>query len=52
MVVVTAGTTVRLVVADDHELMRSGLRTELGEGFEIVGEADDAEGAIDVIAAR
>ena len=52
MVVVTAGTTVRLVVADDHELMRSGLRTELGEGFEIVGEADDAEGAIDVITAR
>lgn len=52
MVVVTVGTAIRLVVADDHELMRSGLRTELGEGFEIVGEADDAEGAIDVITAR
>lgn len=48
----TVGTAIRLVVADDHELMRSGLRTELGEGFEIVGEADDAEGAIDVITAR
>lgn len=43
---------IRTVLADDHELVRSGLRNELGEGFEIVGEADDAEGAIDVITAR
>ncbi|TFH14257.1 MAG: response regulator transcription factor [Acidimicrobiales bacterium] len=32
--------------------MRSGLRGELGSAFEVVGEADDAEGAIDVIRAR
>jgi DNA-binding NarL/FixJ family response regulator len=43
---------IRTVLADDHELLRSGLRSELGEVFEIVGEADDAEGAIDVINAR
>ena len=43
---------IRTVLADDHELVRSGLRNELGEGFEVVGEADDAEGAIDVITAR
>ncbi|TDT16677.1 LuxR family two component transcriptional regulator [Ilumatobacter fluminis] len=43
---------IRTVLADDHELVRSGLRGELGGGFEIVGEADDAEGAIDVITAR
>lgn len=43
---------IRTVLADDHELVRSGLRKELGEGFEVVGEADDAEGAIDVITAR
>jgi DNA-binding NarL/FixJ family response regulator len=43
---------IRVVLADDHELMRSGLRGELGERFEVVGEADDAEGAIDVITAR
>ena len=43
---------IRTVLADDHELVRSGLRGELGERFEIVGEADDAEGAIDVITAR
>jgi DNA-binding NarL/FixJ family response regulator len=43
---------IRTVLADDHQLVRSGLRAELGEGFDIVGEADDAEGAIDVITAR
>ncbi len=42
----------RTVLADDHELVRSGLRAELGDGFDVVGEADDAEGAIDVITAR
>jgi DNA-binding NarL/FixJ family response regulator len=40
------------VLADDHALVRSGLRSELGADFEVVGEADDAEGAIDVIRAR
>ena len=44
--------SIRVVLADDHELMRSGLRAELGEAFDVVGEADDAEGAIDVINAR
>lgn len=43
---------IRIVLADDHELVRAGLRSELGDGFEVVGEADDAEGAIDVIIAR
>ncbi len=43
---------IRTVLADDHELVRSGLRNELAGSFEIVGEADDAEGAIDVITAR
>lgn len=43
---------IRTVLADDHALMRSGIRAELGTGFDVVGEADDAEGAIDVIRAR
>lgn len=43
---------IRVVLADDHALMRSGIRAELGSGFDVVGEADDAEAAIDVIAAR
>ena len=46
------GPRIRVVLADDHELMRSGLRNELGGQFEVVGEADDAQGAIDVITAR
>ncbi len=43
---------IRVVLADDHALVRSGVRSELGPRFEVVGEADDAEGAIDVITAR
>ena len=43
---------IRVVLADDHAVVRSGLRAELGDGFDVVGEADDAEGAIDVIEAR
>jgi DNA-binding NarL/FixJ family response regulator len=40
---------VRVVVADDHPIWRSGLRTDLGENFHVVGEAGDADEAIDVI---
>ncbi len=45
-------TPLRVVLADDHAVLRAGLRSELGEGFQVVGEADDAEGAIDVISGR
>ena len=45
-------TAIRVVLADDHAVVRAGLRAELGDGFDVVGEADDAEGAIDVITAR
>ena len=34
---------IRIVLADDHALVRSGVRSELGSQFEVVGEADDAE---------
>ncbi len=43
---------VRVVLADDHAIVRAGLKSELGPGFNVVGEADDAEGAIDVVNAR
>lgn len=43
---------IRTVLCDDHALVRSGLRAELGERFQVMGEADDAPGAIDVIAAH
>jgi DNA-binding NarL/FixJ family response regulator len=42
----------RVVLADDHAVLRAGLRSELGDRFQVVGEADDAEGAIDVINGR
>ena len=44
--------SITVVLADDHALVRSGLRAELSADFRVVGEADDAEGAIDVIRAR
>lgn len=43
---------IRIVLADDHAIVRAGMRSELSDRFEVVGEADDAEGAIDVITAR
>jgi DNA-binding NarL/FixJ family response regulator len=40
---------VRVVVADDHPIWRSGLRADLGSNFHVVGEAGDADEAIAVI---
>ena len=40
---------VRVVVADDHEIWRTGLRNDLGQNFHVVGEAADAAEAIEVI---
>jgi DNA-binding NarL/FixJ family response regulator len=40
---------VRVVVADDHPIWRSGLRADLGSNFHVVGEAGDADEAIEVI---
>ncbi len=39
---------IRLVVADDHPVVREGLRSYLGsrEGFEVVAEASDVEGVV------
>ena len=42
---------VRVVVADDHQVWRSGLRADLGSSFHVVGEAADADEAIEVIGA-
>jgi DNA-binding NarL/FixJ family response regulator len=45
-------TTVRVVVVDDHSVVRSGVRAELGEfadTIEIVGEASDVDSAIERI---
>jgi DNA-binding NarL/FixJ family response regulator len=40
----------RVVLVDDHGLFRSGVRGELGRQVEVVGEADDVQPAIELIA--
>lgn len=42
---------VRVVLADDHPIWRSGVRSDLGSNFHVVGEAGDADEAIEVISA-
>ena len=42
---------VTVVLADDHPIWRSGVRADLGENFQIVGEASDAREAVEVITA-
>jgi DNA-binding NarL/FixJ family response regulator len=41
--------TPQVFLVDDHRLFLSGVRTELGEHFDIVGEATDAGEAIEAI---
>ena len=38
---------VRVIVADDHPIWRSGIRADLGETFAVVAETDDAPSTID-----
>jgi DNA-binding NarL/FixJ family response regulator len=42
---------IRIVIADDHPVFRFGLRQiiEAEPGFDVVGEADDGAGALDLI---
>ncbi len=41
----------RVVLVDDHQMFRSGVKAELGDSVEIVGEAGDVDEAIAVIRA-
>jgi DNA-binding NarL/FixJ family response regulator len=45
-------TGVRTVLVDDHRLVRSGVRAELGTAVEVVGEAGDVDEAVRVITAE
>jgi len=40
---------VRVVLVDDHRLVRSGVRAELGDAVEVVGEAGEVDEAVHVI---
>lgn len=42
----------KLLIVDDHDLFRSGVRAELPSDFEVVGEASDTQAAIELISER
>jgi DNA-binding NarL/FixJ family response regulator len=42
---------VRVVIVDDHAMFRSGVRTELGQTVDLVGEAEDVPTAVEVVLA-
>ena len=47
-----APATIRLMLADDHKMLREGLRRSMAErGFEVIGEARDGAEAVDLAAA-
>ena len=43
--------TIRIFLVDDHRLFLSGVRMELGDAFEVVGDAADVDDAIEGIRA-
>jgi DNA-binding NarL/FixJ family response regulator len=43
--------SLRIFLVDDHQLFLSGVRNELGESFEIVGEASEVEAAVEGVVA-
>ena len=45
------GTAIRIFLVDDHRLFLSGVRSELGEAFDVVGDAGDVAAAMAGIAA-
>ena len=42
----------RVFIVDDHHLFRSGVRAELGDRVEVVGDADEVGAAIELIRER
>jgi DNA-binding NarL/FixJ family response regulator len=49
---VTDPRQIRVFVVDDHALVRSGIRAELGDAVDVVGEADEVGAAIELILER
>ncbi len=48
----TSGERVRVFLVDDHHLFRAGVRSELGDQVQLVGEADEVEAAVELIGER
>lgn len=42
----------RVFLVDDHHLFRAGVRAELGDAVQVVGEADDVPAAVELICER
>lgn len=42
----------RVLIVDDHDLFRQGVRSALGDAFHIVGEASDTRAAVELVAER
>ena len=48
----SGATRVRVFLVDDHHLFRSGVRAELGDDADVVGEASEVDAAIEMIGER
>ena len=48
----TGADRLRVFVVDDHALVRSGIRAELGDDVDVVGEADEVGAAVELILER
>lgn len=48
----TGPARLRVFVVDDHAVVRSGIRAELGDAVEVVGEADEVAAAVELIVER
>lgn len=44
-----ADTVIRVIIVDDHQIFRTGLRAELGAELDVIGEAATVEEAVDEI---
>ena len=47
----TDGAVLRVVLVDDHRLFRAGVRSELGDAVEVVGEAETVAEAVALVVA-
>lgn len=45
----TADQRIEIVIVDDHDMFRTGVRASLGESVTVLGEAGDVDSAVDVL---